>query len=200
KHDRFVGGGTGCADSNPHRRSSRRERRVRERDVCQAAGESMLRYRFTMKRGVLALVAAVSAFAWLDAAPLTPEQTLDRRSIGELEFSSDGARLVFTVAQPVKGTARPRSVWLVDPSARSRQASDGGLRQLTFSGKNDESPRWSPDGSSIAFLSDRDGSATQLYLLPMRGGEAEKITDRKEAVTTFRWSPDGSRIALLMPE
>src|SRR5262249_49962442 len=82
KHDRFVGGGTGCADSNPHRRSSRRERRVRERDVCQAAGESMLRYRFTMKRGVLALVAAVSAFAWLDAAPLTPEQTLDRRSIG----------------------------------------------------------------------------------------------------------------------
>jgi len=147
-----------------------------------------------MKRALLAVVAAASALAALHAAPpaaLTPEQTLDRRSIGELEFAPDGARLVFTVAEPVKGTARARSIRLLDVAS-------GSTRQLTFSGKNDESPRWSPDGSAIAFLSDRDGAA-QLYLLPMRGGEAEKLTDRKE-VTAFRWSPDGSRIALLMPE
>jgi dipeptidyl aminopeptidase/acylaminoacyl peptidase len=154
-----------------------------------------------MKRAALVLAAA-SAVAVLSAAPpavLTPEQTLDRRSIGELEFSPDAARLVFTVSDPVKGATRPRSIWMLDVSTASAQASNGGARQLTFSGKNDESPRWSPDGSSIAFLSDRDGAA-QLYLLPMRGGEAEKLTDRKEAVTAFRWSPDGSRIALLMPE
>src|SRR5262249_35296145 len=52
---------------------------------------------------------------------------------------------------------------------------------------------------SFAFLSDRDGAA-QLYLLRMSGGEAEKITDRKESIASFRWSPDGRRIALLMPE
>ena len=34
----------------------------------------------------------------------------------------------------------------------------------------------------------------------MRGGEAEKLTDRKDAIRSFRWSPDGRRIALLMPE
>jgi dipeptidyl aminopeptidase/acylaminoacyl peptidase len=145
-----------------------------------------------MKRALAVLVGAATTFAALHAAPLSPEQTLDRRSIGELEFSPDGTRLVFTVAEPVKGTARARAIWLLDVAA-------GSARQLTFSGKNDESPRWSPDGSSIAFLSDRDG-ATQLYRLPMRGGEAEKITDRKEAISAFRWSPDGGRIALLMPE
>jgi dipeptidyl aminopeptidase/acylaminoacyl peptidase len=49
------------------------------------------------------------------------------------------------------------------------------------------------------FTSDRDGTA-QLYVLSLRGGEAEKLTDRKERVGSFRWSPDGSRIALLMNE
>src|SRR5262249_58196803 len=60
-------------------------------------------------------------------------------------------------------------------------------------------PGRAPDGRRIAFLSDRDGTQ-QLYRLPMRGGEAEKLTDRKDAVRAFRWSPDGRRIALLMPE
>src|SRR4029079_16914338 len=50
-----------------------------------------------------------------------------------------------------------------------------------------------------AFLSDRDGAA-QLYLLPMSGGEAAKITDRKESIYAFRWSPDRRHIALLMNE
>jgi dipeptidyl aminopeptidase/acylaminoacyl peptidase len=123
---------------------------------------------------------------------LTPEQTLDRRSIGDLEFSPDGSQLVFTITDPPKGNARARAIWLLDVGS-------GRLRQLTFSGKSDGSPRWAPDGSAIAFTSDRDGAA-QLYLLPLRGGEAEKLTDRKERVGAFRWSPDGSRIALLMNE
>jgi dipeptidyl aminopeptidase/acylaminoacyl peptidase len=135
----------------------------------------------------LALCGAASA-----QTPLTPEQTMDRRAIGELEFSPDGARLAFTVTDPIKGAARAKAIWLLDVAS-------GALRQLTFSGKSDGSPRWSPDGSSIAFLSDRDGPA-QLYRLPMRGGEAAKLTDRKVAITAFRWSPDGTRIALLMAE
>src|SRR5262245_51357923 len=142
-------------------------------------------------------VAVVMAAAAVAAqAPITPEQTLDRRSIGErgegLGFSPDGSRVVFTVADPAKGAARPRAIWMLD-------AASGALRQLTFSGRNDSSPRWAPDGGSIAFLSDRDGPS-QLYRLSMRGGEAEKLTDRKDAVRAFRWSPDGRRIAFLMPE
>jgi dipeptidyl aminopeptidase/acylaminoacyl peptidase len=148
-----------------------------------------------MKKALLiAMVTAAAAVA--AQAPLTPGQTLDRRAIGErgegLAFSPDGSRLVFTVADPVKGTTRARAIWLLDVAS-------GALRQLTVSGRNDSSPRWAPDGGSIAFLSDRDG-APQLYRLSMRGGDAEKLTDRKDAIRAFRWSPDGRRIALLMPE
>jgi len=150
-----------------------------------------------MKHTVLAaaIVAAGAALA-AQTAPLTPEVTLERRTIGErgegLAFAPDGARLLFTVADPVKGPARARAIWLLDVAS-------GALRQLTFSGKNDASGRWAPDGDSIAFLSDRDGPA-QLYRLPMRGGEAEKLTDGREAIRAFRWAPDGRRIAFLMPE
>jgi len=130
--------------------------------------------------------------AALAAALLTPEQTLDRRAVGELAVSPDGSRVAFTVTDPVHGTARARSIWLLDVST-------GRVRRLTFSGKSDSSPRWSPDGRSIAFVSDRDGAA-QLYLLGMNGGEADKLTDRKDRIGEFRWSPDGTRIALLMPD
>ncbi len=143
-----------------------------------------------MKKALLVSVAGIAAAVSLTA--LTPEETLDRRSIGDLEFSPDGARVTFTVTEPPKGASRARSIWLFDLAA-------GQSRQLTFSNKSDNAGRWSPDGQSIAFLSDRDGPA-QLYRLSMRGGDAEKLTDRKEAVSAFRWSPDGSRIAFLMPE
>src|SRR5947207_9493483 len=119
-----------------------------------------------MKNALLASLAVVCAVAVLHAASLSPEQTLDRRTIAELDFSADGSRLVFTVTDPPKGSSRARALWLFD-------AAGGGVRQLTFSGKSDGAPRWSPDGGSIAFTSDRDGAA-QLYRLSLRGGEAER--------------------------
>ena len=145
-----------------------------------------------MKKTVLVMMALAGAVLTAQSLVLSPEQTLNRRAIGDLEFSPDRSRLVFTVTEPVKGTARQRHIWMLDVAS-------GRLRQLTFSAKSDSSPRWAPDGRSIAFLSDRDGAA-QLYLLPMSGGEADKLTDRKESIGAFRWSPDGTRIALLMEE
>src|SRR5437762_548798 len=141
-----------------------------------------------MKKALLAFVACITAAAALTA--LTPEETLDRRGIGDLDFSPDGGRLVYTVTEPAKGTTRARSTWLFDLAA-------GQSRQLTFSGKSDSAARWSPDGQSIVFLSDRDG-APQLYRLWMRGGEAEKLTSRKEAISAFRLSTGGTQIAFLM--
>ena len=145
-----------------------------------------------MKTTLLVIVALAAAVLAAQPAPLSPAQTLERRGIGDLEFSPDRARVVFTVTEPVAGSARQRHVWMLDVAS-------GRSRQLTFSAKSDSSPRWAPDGRAIAFLSDRDGAA-QLYLLPMAGGEAEKITDRKESISAFRWAPDGAHIALLMEE
>jgi dipeptidyl aminopeptidase/acylaminoacyl peptidase len=146
-----------------------------------------------MKKTVFVLVALAGAvLAAQPPAVLTPAQTLERRGVGELELSPDGTRVLFTVTEPVKGAARQRNIWLLDLASEQ-------LRQLTFSAKSDSSPRWAPDGRSLAFLSDRDGAA-QLYLLPMSGGESRRLTDRKEKIDAFRWSPDGRRIALLMAE
>ena len=145
-----------------------------------------------MKKSLLVIVALAGAVLAAQPAPLTPAQTLERRNIGDLEFSPDQTRLVFTVTEPVKGSTRQRNIWMLDVASRR-------VRQLTFSAKSDSSPRWAPDGRAIAFLSDRDGPA-QLYRLPMSGGEAEKITDRKESISAFRWSPDGTHVALLMNE
>src|SRR5712671_1004689 len=100
-----------------------------------------------MKKSVLVLFALATAV--VSAQVLTPGQTLDRRAIGErgagLEFSPDGSRVVFTVAEPVTGAARARAVWIYDLAS-------GQSRPLTFSGQNDSSPQWSPDGRRIALL------------------------------------------------
>src|SRR2546426_2814696 len=89
-------------------------------------------------RTALLLFLATAAAA--SAAPLSPEQALNRRAIGDLEFSPDGTRLVFTVTDPPKGSTRPRHLWLLDVAS-------GRLRPLTTAaGKSDSSPRWSPDG------------------------------------------------------
>src|SRR4029453_1825213 len=66
--------------------------------------------------------------------------------------------------------------------------------------KPETSPRWSPDGRYLAFLSARDGKKTQVYLLDRRGGEAQAITDYKTGASAIAWSPDGAKLALLVAD
>ena len=72
----------------------------------------------------------------------------------------------------------------------------GRSRQLTNGRAKDSKPTWSPDGKSIAFVSDRTGKA-QLYSLPIDGGEARQLTAGSRGVGSggFAWSPDGGSIA-----
>ncbi|WP_078427686.1 S9 family peptidase [Alkalihalobacterium alkalinitrilicum] len=59
----------------------------------------------------------------------------------------------------------------------------------------DTTPLWSPDGSTIAFRSNRTGK-NQIWLLHTDGGEAIQLTDVKQGIGDFVWSPDGSQLAL----
>jgi len=135
----------------------------------------------------------LAAGASAAAVPLSPAQTLDRRTIGELAFAPDGSRLAFVVTEPPRGETRERHVWMLDVDT-SR------TRQITYSAKSERGPRWSPDGSTLAFISDREGEP-HLYVMPMHtGGEAVRLVAQDEPIAAFRWSPDGERIAFLMAE
>lgn len=115
--------------------------------------------------------------------------------ISDPQLSPSGDRIAFTVAcGHTQGDEKlPRSsIWLVP--------FDGGEppRRLTYGPRADAQPRWRPDGCAFAFLSDRDkGGSSQVYLLPLDGGEARRLTQMKTGVASMQWSPDGKRIAFL---
>jgi len=124
------------------------------------------------------------------AKPLSAETFLELRTVQDPQFSPDGTRVAFTVSEPWKADKQTRHIWLYDVTAKQ-------LHQLTFSQKSESSPRWSPDGKSLAFLSDREGDHQQIYLLRMEGGEASALTKGKAGVSAFSWSSDATAIAYL---
>jgi dipeptidyl aminopeptidase/acylaminoacyl peptidase len=128
-----------------------------------------------------------------DAAKLlTPEASLNLRSISDLQFSPDGSRVAFVVTEPPKGERRARHIWLYEKTS-------GSVRQFTYSAKDESSPRWSPDGKQLAFTSNR-GDQQQIYVMRADGGEASAVTKGKRSVSSFAWSPDGKQIAFLAPD
>jgi dipeptidyl aminopeptidase/acylaminoacyl peptidase len=67
---------------------------------------------------------------------------------------------------------------------------------LTFDGRSAQ-PRWSPDGSALAFVRRAEGAKPQLHVLPLAGGEARALTKLEKGVASPAWSPDGKAIAFL---
>jgi dipeptidyl aminopeptidase/acylaminoacyl peptidase len=75
-------------------------------------------------------------------------------------------------------------IWLADVST-------GSTRQLTNGKKSSQSPSWAPDGSKLAFISDRTDKR-QIYLISPQGGEGEALTSLEDGVSNFAWSPDAT--------
>jgi dipeptidyl aminopeptidase/acylaminoacyl peptidase len=143
---------------------------------------------------LLALIGLVASLpAQEKSTALTPEVSLNLRSISDLQFSRDGSRLAFVVTEPPKGEERRSHIWILDNKT-------SGVRQFTFSPKSESSPRWSPDGKQLAFLSNREEDHQQIFLMRADGGEASVLTKGKRSIQGFEWSPDGKQIAFLAPD
>jgi dipeptidyl aminopeptidase/acylaminoacyl peptidase len=127
--------------------------------------------------------------------PITVNELLALARVGDVQISPDGAWVAYSVATAnVPANAVDSNLWMV--STR-----EGDARQLTRTGK-DRSPRISPDGKRLAFLSRRDGRS-QAYVMPLDGGEALQVSTLSSDVDTLRWSPDGKTLvltALVWPE
>ena len=121
------------------------------------------------------------------ATPLTLEDLLELRTVGDVQLSPSGDGIAFTVGEIDAEADDGRStIWLL--------ATGGVPRRFSHGPGRDTAPRWSPDGRWLAFLSDRGGGPPQLYLLPTDGGEARRLTALDHGAGAAVWSPDGSRI------
>jgi dipeptidyl aminopeptidase/acylaminoacyl peptidase len=165
---------------------------------------------------VALLLALVVGAASAQKRGFAPEDIYLLQQIADPQVSPDGKTVVYTVTQIDKArNRRQSSVWTVpvDGSAAPRK--------LT-SGNSARNPRWSPDGSVVAFVSNAveqpttspqspetppnrpdarpapANTKTQVYSVSPNGGEPTRVTNIKDGVSRFSWSPDGTRLACVV--
>ncbi|MBZ9712504.1 S9 family peptidase [Deinococcus multiflagellatus] len=133
------------------------------------------------------------------AAQPGPETLLSLSFPSDPQISPDGQRAAFVLTRveeedphkPDAAFAKPRykgQIWLADAA---------GTRALTHGEGRDGSPRWSPDGQTLAFTRKAGEGGAQLYLLPLSGGEARQVTHFRGGVQDLQWSPGGTHLAFL---
>jgi len=109
--------------------------------------------------------------------------------VGSPVASTDGSRIAFPVTRyDLEAGESWSEIWMM-------RADGSGLRRMTQGRHHDTSPIFSPDGTSLLFVSDRDADS-QLYVMPVDGGEARQLTDFPSGVSNPVWSPDGRWIAV----
>src|SRR3954469_15783075 len=141
------------------------------------------------------LIITASAYSQNKQTNWSPQQCLKLKNITAVRPSPDGSKVLYTVREAIMTSDRSEYINQVFVC----NADGSNTIQLTRGDKNSFNPQWSHDGKWIAYTSNRDGK-NNLYVLPLNGGESEKITDSKSGVGDFHWSPDDKMVALTMSD
>ena len=150
--------------------------------------------RKTLVAAALVLVSISSPLAQSKRA-VTFDDVLAIKAVGGATLSPDGSQVLYTVRQWVAEKERMEArthIWSVATNGSTP------ARQITSGEKGDSQPQWSPDGKFISFVSARGAGEdvkAQVYVMRADGGEAARLTDSKENVSSYSWSPDNTRIA-----
>ena len=138
------------------------------------------------------LFLAIFIAAAVDARVITEKDLFRFQWIADPQLSPDASQIAFVkVTVDEKKDRYDTSIWSVS-------AHGGTPRQMT-TGTSDSAPRWSPDGKSLAFLRavEKDGKPqpSQIFILPLDGGEPRAVTSLSRAIDSLSWSPSGRTIA-----
>jgi len=145
----------------------------------------------------LPVAAAILAAATCVSAPASARslQLDDLRKLVALSspaISPDGKRAVVVVTRVDWNDDRyDRTLDLIDLTTHAR-------RMLTFERRGLSEPRWSPDGTKLAFIATAgsgEEARAQVFVMPMDGGDARPVTKAPEGVEQFAWRPDGGAVA-----
>lgn len=138
---------------------------------------------------VLALAMAAAAHA--ERPAFGPADLFHLQWASDPNISPDGARIVYVRNHAdVMGDRFRQNLWVIDTSGENHQP-------LTDGSENHHQPRWSPDGTRIAYIGTRDGSA-QLYVRWVDSDREARISQLTQSPSGISWSPDGTRIAFAM--
>ena len=123
---------------------------------------------------------------------MRPEDVYALVNAGDPRLHPDGRRVAYVVTGADEESNEYRSaIWVAPVDGSSEPV------QFTSGERRDTTPRWSPDGTRLAFASNRgdEKAPAAIYVIEAAGGEARKLTDEKESVESIVWSPDSTKIA-----
>ncbi|HEX5263060.1 MAG TPA: S9 family peptidase [Phenylobacterium sp.] len=113
------------------------------------------------------------------------------RAAGDLQVRPDGGAIAYVrTTQDIMTDSGRRSIWLVDPA-------NGAQTPLVVDDAQNFAPRWSPDGSRLAYVVAGPAGA-QLYVRWMATGRSARVATLEQAPNDVTWSPDGKTLAFVM--
>ena len=140
----------------------------------------------------LCLGAAFAAAANAEPHLLSPDDYYQLADLTDPQVAPDGSQVAYVVTESDRtADVRKDSIWVV--------GWDGSQRRRLTGADSANTPRFSPDGRYLSFLSERPAdSPAQIWVLDLHGGEARQLTHTNGDISSYAWSPDGKRMVIVI--